>query len=75
MEDITYTVGDMGNNPTHVSVTYTDSTGNVYIREINVPYSDGILDTVEWNERLESHLRSVYYKRDVGLITFIPPSL
>lgn len=74
MENITYTVGDMGNNVTQVMVTYTISTGNVYTRTINVPYSNGVLDTVEWDRRLEDHLRSVYYKYEIGLITFNPPN-
>lgn len=69
--NITYTVDDMSNNESSVKVTYTNENGDIYSRYINVPYSNGILDVPEWQNRLNSHLSAVKYKLNVGAIQFV----
>lgn len=70
---ITYTAAEIANNATSVQVTFENEEGNVYIRSINVPYSNGDVDLVEWNQRLEDHLRAVNHKVNLGVISFVPP--
>lgn len=70
---ITYIVDEIANNAISAKVTFCNEEGNVYIRSVNVPYKDGELDTVEWEQRLEDHLRSVTHKANLGVISFVPP--
>jgi hypothetical protein len=51
-----------------------DENNKEFARPINIPYdSNNAIDLVEWNTRLESHLRSVIYKHNIGLIEFVDP--
>lgn len=63
----------MSNNATSVVVTYKDESDNVYSRYINVPYANGELDLVRWNNYLSNHLDAVKYKLDIGVIRFVSP--
>ena len=51
-----------------------DENNKEYSRSINVPYdSNNSVDLIEWNTRLQDHLRSVIYKHNIGLMEFVDP--
>ena len=50
------------------TVSYNVGTGVTYTREINIPWSGGTIDDVEWDSRLGDHLFAVNNKINVGVI-------
>jgi len=69
-EVATYQVGDKT-----VEVTFTDDSGFVHKRNVNIPYnSDGTIDEDYLQEIFEGQLRGVENKIRVGVITFTDPN-
>lgn len=80
--EITYTVGEYTDSDNSVEVTYTNSQGFVYKRQVNIPhleigqYAEGesSIDQIYFQEILEGQLRGVINKVKMGLITFVDPN-
>jgi hypothetical protein len=74
---IIYLQPEIPENATSANVVFIDeSDGKQFIRSINIPYnsSNNTVNLIELNTRLEEHLRSVIYKREMGTIVFIDPN-
>ena len=71
---ITYNNPEIVNNATSVEVTFTNDEGKIFKRHINVPYTNGAVDQLAWETRLEEHLMAVKHKLSVGVITFVEPT-
>ena len=65
---------EINNGAKSVSVTFTNEEGKVYVRSINVPYKDGVVNQELFDEWLNSHLMAVEHKANVGVIQFVDPS-
>lgn len=70
---ITYATPVVEEGALSAKVVFTNDEGKVFERSINVPYVDGVLDTAEWEMRLEQHLSAVKHKAAVGVVQFTDP--
>lgn len=59
---------------TSVNVIYTNESGFIYNRSINVPRIEGTIDEDYYQEILEGQLLGVENKIKVGAVTFVDPS-
>lgn len=72
---ITYTVADYQQEDKTVEVTYTNSSGLVHKRTVNIPHlEDGSIDQEELEAIFEGQLRGVENKNRLGVIQFVDPN-
>jgi len=73
---ITYTVAEYSESDSSVEVTYTNDSGFVHKRYINIPKNgEGAINEEYFNQILEDQLRGVEHKVTVGAVTFSDPNI
>ena len=75
MSSINYTVGEFTAEQEYATVTYTNSKGFTYSREVKIPRnSDGNLREDLWEEILQGQLANVTSKEELGVAVFKDPN-
>ena len=74
MSSINYTVSDFTTEE-YATVTYTNSQGFTYTREVKIPRdSEGNLKEELWKEILQGQLAGVESKAEIGVAVFKDPN-